>query len=61
MGNLALQSIFGGGDISKLHGKLIDKKYFVTYCPSEALKSSKIKRALKKDVQKLEVVLKGKK
>ena len=53
MGELALKSIFGGGDISKLHGDVIDQKYFITYSPAEALKSPKVKAAMKKDFEKL--------
>jgi len=53
MGDLALKLFFGGGNISELKGKVIDKRYFVISCPSEALKSSKVKNELKKDFQKL--------
>ena len=58
MGELALKSIFNGGDISKLRGKVIDKKYFITHSPSEALKSDKIKKEMKKDFEKLDLFLK---
>jgi uracil-DNA glycosylase len=57
MGELALKSFFGGGKVSKLRGKIIDQKYFVINSPSEALKSSEIKKQLKKDAEKLKEVL----
>ena len=57
MGEFALKLMFGGGDVSKLHGKVIDKKYFVTYSPSEALKDSNIKKKMKADFQKLFSIL----
>lgn len=53
MGDLSLKLMFGGGDITKLHGKVIDEKYFITYSPDEALKSDKIKKAMKADFKKL--------
>jgi len=57
MGELALKLMFGGGDISKLHGDVIDKRYFVTYSPSEALKNPKIKKEMKSDLEKLASIL----
>ena len=57
MGELALKLMFGGGDISKLHGDVIDKRYFVTYSPSEALKSVNVKKKMKKDAEKLNLYL----
>lgn len=57
MGELSLKLMFGGGDFSKLRGKVIDQKYFVTYSPSEALKDSNIKRKMKADFKKLFSIL----
>ncbi len=53
MGKLALKLIFGGGEVSKLRGKVIDQKYFITHAPSDALKSAKVKREMKNDFLKL--------
>ena len=57
MGELSLKLMFGGGDFEALRGKMIDKKFFVTHCPHEALKHPNSKKQMKKDFEKLANIL----
>ena len=57
MGDLSLKLMFGGGDFSKLRGKVIDQKFFVTHCPHEAYKHPNSKKQMKKDFEKLDLFL----
>ena len=53
LGRVALKNLTGKEKIKDLHGKIYEKKYFVTYHPSAGLRFKWIKEVLFEDFQEL--------
>ena len=61
MGNTAYNTLLGGKEITKNHGKIIEKdgkKFFVTFHPAATIYNQKLIDELKKDFKKLAKFLK---
>ena len=61
LGNTAYKTILGGGEISKNHGKLINKDgflYFITFHPAAVIYNQKLAKEFKKDIKKIVELLK---
>ena len=64
LGNTAYNTLLGGKEITKNHGKVIEndgKKYFVTFHPAATIYNQKLVNELKKDFKKLAELLKDRK
>jgi len=62
MGNTAYHSILNGKEISKNHGKIIDKDdktYFVTFHPAAMIYNKKLDAVFKNDIKKLVKIVKN--
>jgi len=57
LGRVALKNLLDEDEISKLHGKLIEKKYFVTYHPAAGMRFPKIKKLMISDFRRLKKML----
>jgi len=53
-----LLSLEREGKITEMHGKLISKKYFVTYHPSAAMRFPSVKKEMEQDFKILGKLLK---
>jgi len=63
MGNTAYNTLLGGKEITKNHGKIIEKdgkKFFVTFHPAATIYNQKLIDTLKKDFKKLVTFLEDK-
>ncbi len=58
LGRVALKNLTGMEKIKDLHGKLYEKKYFVTYHPSAGLRFKWIKEVLFEDFRELKKIIK---
>ena len=62
MGNTAYHSILNGKEISKNHGKIVDKDnktYFVTFHPAAMIYNKKLDAVFKNDIKKLVNIVKN--
>ena len=62
MGNTAYNSILNGNEISKNHGKIVDKNdktYFVTFHPAAIIYNKKLDTVFKNDIKKLVKIVKN--
>ena len=62
MGNTAYHSILNGKEISKNHGKIIDKDdktYFVTFHPAAMIYNKKLDDVFKNDIKNLVKIVKN--
>jgi len=62
MGNTAYHSILNGKEISKNHGKIVDKDnktYFVTFHPAAMIYNKKLDAVFKNDIKKLVKIVKN--
>lgn len=57
LGKSALFSLTGKAKLTEMHGKVISKKYFVTYHPSAAMRFSSIKKEMENDFKILKKLL----
>ena len=60
LGRVALKNLTGKEKIKDLHGKVYEKKYFVTYHPSAGLRFKWIKEVLFEDFKELKEIIKKK-
>ena len=62
MGNTAYHSLLGGSNITKDHGKIIDRdgnRYFLTIHPAATIYNQSLLQTLKKDMKTLVKTLNG--
>lgn len=62
MGNTAYNSILNGNEISKNHGKIVDKNnktYFVTFHPAAVIYNKKLETVFKNDIKNLVKIVKN--
>jgi len=63
LGNTAYKTILGGGEISKNHGKLVQKdgfSYFITFHPAAVIYNQKLVKDFENDIKKIVKLLKEK-
>ena len=60
LGNVAIKATLDKGiKATENHGKLIEKKYFITFHPAAAIRFPKIKDLIKKDFENLKQIIKS--